>query len=144
MSRNAPPADVEPAVMVYLADLADVLDTWTPADLKELLQTGKTVLRVKRIGGGAGETTDDPRVSVQAFTARTGTTPRSSQKLLGQVTSKVLNIRTDAGPVEVPAELGGGIVRFDSGHLESGPVELPWPDPDVLLAECIYRISTRR
>lgn len=145
MADPAPFVDVEPALMVYLEDLGQGY-TSTPPNLKELLTdpaVGK-VLRIKRIGGGSTRNTDDPRVSVQAFTLRDPGQPRSSHKLAGAVEARIAAIADNAGVIEVPAGYGGGKVRLDSGEKESGPVELPWPDPDVLVVESIYRISTRR
>lgn len=144
MVTRKPPADVEPALLVYLEDVADYLDTWTPSDLKDRIAAGEKVLRIKRIGGGLSTTTDDARVSIQAFTKFDAETPRSSHKVLGQVAAKVLEIGDMAMPVAVPDEYGGGKVMFDSGSLDSGPVELPWPDLTVLVVESIFRISTRR
>lgn len=142
MADPTPFADVEPALMVYLEDLGWTV-TSTPADLKTRLATSG-VLRVKRIGGGSTRNTDDPRVSVQAFTLRDPAKPRSSHTLAGAVEARIAAISDNAGVITIPAALGGGLVRLDSGEKESGPVEFPWPDPDVLVVECIYRISTRR
>lgn len=138
-------ADVEPALMVYLEDLGQGF-TSTPPDLKERLlnpEIGK-VLRIKRVGGGSTRNTDDPRVSVQAFTLRDPEKPRSSHKLAGAVEARIAAIADNAGVIEIPPEYGGGRVRLDSGEKESGPVEFPWPDADVLVVESIFRISTRR
>lgn len=144
MVAYAPPADVEPALMVYLADVADWLGTSTPEDLKQRLVAGEEVLRVARIGGGTSAKSDEPRISVQAFTLLDPDKPRSSHKLIGQVTSKVLAMGDKAPVITVPDEYGGGTVLFEGGSVESGAVQRPWPDAEVLVVECIYRISTRR
>ena len=145
MADPKPFLDVEPALMVYLEDLGWTV-TSTPANLNEKLADPEVggVLRIKRIGGGSTRNTDDPRVSVQAFTLRDPAKPRSSHKLAGLVEARIAAIADNAGVIEIPAEYGGGKARLDSGEKESGPVEFPWPDADVLVVESIFRISTRR
>lgn len=137
--------DVEPALIVYLADLGFGV-TFTPVNLKELLvdPAVAAVLRIKRIGGGATRKSDEPRVSIQAFTLRDSTMPRSSHQLARAVEARIVAIADNAPVISVPTVFGGGTVRLDSGSKESGPVEFPWPDQDVLVVETIYRLSTRR
>ena len=144
MPTNRAPADIEPALMLYLSDLCDWAGTSTPIDLKDRLLAGQKMLRVARIGGGITAKSDDARISVQAFTLLDPNKPRSSHKLAGAVTSKVLAIGDEAPVINVPVEYGGGVVLLESGSVESGPVQRPWPDEQVLVVECIYRISTRR
>lgn len=135
--------DVEPALIVYLEDLGYGV-TWTPPDLKEQLVDGNAVLRIKRIGGGSTLKSDEPRISVQAYTLRDAAKPRSSHKVQRDVEARIQSIGEIAPLIEVPEEFGGGKVRLDSGDKEAGPVELPYPDEQVLVVESIYRVSTRR
>lgn len=149
MSSHRPPIDVEPALLVYLEDVADYVDTWIPTDLQDRTKRGEKVLRVKRVGGGMTATSDEPTISILAFAAFDAAAPRAAHHLMQAVTSKVLGIGDLALPILIPVELGGvepngTKVTLDSGGYQSGPVELPWPDPTVQVVESIFRISTRR
>ncbi len=119
--------DIEAALLTYLGDLGYAV-TSTPADLKTRLP----VLRIQRIGGPNDKTNDYPRVSVQAFTARSYQNPRAAQLLAEAVRDKMRAL---------PAVVDG--VRLDIAETESGPVSLPWPDVDVTVVQAIYRLTTR-
>lgn len=147
MVTNAPPADAEVGLMIHLSDLAPAV-TAIPTDWKQKIVDKGALLRVRRIGGGLSGKGDEPRLSVYVFTLLDDEKPRSSHKLAGQVTSRVLALN-EAPVITIPPELGGeedgsSRVRFDGGTLESGPVQIPWADEETVLVECIYRVSTRR
>lgn len=139
MTDYAPFPDVEVALMVYLDDLGEGW-TFTPADLNDRLHT-RPLLRIQRIGGGNTKQSDEPRVSIQAFTLRDPASPRSSHKLSATIEARLLS-----GPalVTIPTEYGGGTARLDTAETESGPVEFPWPDPAIRVVQCVYRLSVRR
>jgi len=135
--------DVEPALIVYLAGVG-YGDTVTPEDLMDRIAAGGKVLRIRRIGGGATRKTDEPRVSIQVYMLRDADHPRAAHEVAFDIEDLVDALGSSAPVIEVPAEYGGGRVIFDSGSKDSGPVELPWPDPAVQVVETLYRISTRR
>ena len=149
MANNRPPADAEVGVLLLLEDVA-AADTVIPANYRDFL-AGEPggFLRVKRVGGGTTAKSDEPLISVQALTMLDAAKPRSSHKLLAQVTSIVLALGDEAPVITIPADMGGAedgsdVVRFESGSVNSGPVQIPWGDEMTVLVECIYRISTRR
>lgn len=148
MVTHAPPADAEVGFMIHVSGIAPAV-TAIPTDWKTRIEDKGSLLRVRRVGGGTSAKGDEPRLSVYGFTLLDAAKPRSSHKLLGQVTSLVLALAEEAPVITIPVELGGepdgsSKVRFDGGTVESGPVQIPWADEDVVLVECIYRLSTRR
>lgn len=152
MSNNQAPPDSEVGVIVLLGDIAQA-DTVIPSNYREVLAEPPDgaggLLRVKRVGGGTSARSDNPLISVQALTFLEDDKPRSSHKLLARVTSRVLALGDEAPVIVIPADMGGAddgtvVVRFESGDVNSGPVQIPWGDEKTVLVECIYRISVRR
>ena len=148
MVRYAAPPDAEVGFMIHVSDIAPAV-TVVPTSYKDTVTTKGGLLRVKRIGGGLTAKSDEPRISVWGFTLLDTNKPRSSHKLLAQVTSRVLALGEAAPVITIPENLGGeadgsSVVRFDGGDVESGPVQIPWADEDLVLVECIYRLSIRR
>lgn len=133
MTAREPFGDVELMLEEYLTPRGFVV-TSTPKDLKTRLADGY-VIRVQRVGGGEtrNATVDAPRIAVQVFALRSSAKPRDAHDGAAQVRADLLNL---------PAITAAG--RLDSARTESGPTELPWPDPEIAVVQCIYRLATRR
>lgn len=127
--------DVEPPLLDWLDDLATAV-TSTPIDLADQVP----MLRVRRIAGGGDWNNDRPTVSVQAFATPTSGSPRAHFDLATQVEDRFMSIAVN-GP-----ELVGGAskVVIEDPVKESGPVELPYPNPAVRVTETIFRFTARR
>lgn len=130
--------DAEVVLMEYLSDLGYTV-TSTPPDLADRLPA----LRIQRVGGGSDEDADRPRVSIQAFVAASSTAPRAAQQLSGQVRDRLIN--NDGAWVSGPLldEQGVPGVVIDGASHDSGPIEYPWPDPAIRVAQSIYTLTIR-
>jgi hypothetical protein len=130
--------DVEVVLMEYLSDLGYTV-TSTPSDLADRLP----VLRIQRVGGGSDEDTDRPRVTIQAFVAASSVAPRAAQQLSGQVRDRLVN--NNGGWVSGPllTEQGVSGVLLDEVSHDSGPIEYPWPDPAIRVAQSIFTLTIR-
>jgi hypothetical protein len=140
--------DVEAGLLVALEDLGYTV-TSTPIDMKDILAgtgaytTPTDVIRIQRIGGAHGENraTDEPRVTVDVFKLRNPDNPRAPIQKALAVEARLLSL---SDVITIPTEFGGGRCRIDGVVTESGPVEFPWPDPDIQVVRLISRASTRR
>lgn len=108
--------------------------TSTPPDLKTRLAAGY-VIRVARVGGGESKnrTVDNPRVNIQVFALRSAAKPRDAHDGAELVRGDLMNL---------PAVTPWG--RIDSAETESGPTAFPWPDAEITVSQCVYRLQTRR
>jgi hypothetical protein len=124
--------DAEHMLMDALADLvagpADVV-TVIPDDLQTRLATGRSVIRVRVIGGSDDRIADHPRVDVETF----GSTRAAAQPLAETIRQRLIS-----GPLRT----SHGII--DRAATEVGPQEIPYDDPDVRRWIATYRLSTRR
>jgi len=121
--------DIEQVLCDHLADLANT-GTRTPADLQQQLE----FIRVRRVGGNDDQVTDRARLDVEVFAA----TRAAGEALTEQVRQR-LSCR---GPLSVLS--GGREVVVDRTQLLAGPVEVPWPDPNVRMFTAAYQTEARR
>jgi hypothetical protein len=123
-------ADVEVALMEYLAPAGHTvtqLMSWEPDDLP--------AIRIQRIGGGRGETGDQPRVHIQCYAyARRGDKPRWSRRVAADVER-----RMDA----IAGVWIDEAMTLDSATKDSGPVTRPWDDPTIRVTDLIYSVAMR-
>ena len=129
--------DVEVTLMHFYDDLAYTV-TSTPQDVEDRVP----VLRIRRIGGAGDRDNDYPRVSVQAFATPTQAHPRAHFDLAAEVEHKMLQL-AEYGPQLVKGT--GVVLEVPAGSFkDSGPVELPYPNPAVRVTETVYRLVVRR
>lgn len=117
--------DIEQALITLLAGFGTT-GTVVPADLTSHMP----YVKVARFGGGDDRFTDTARVDVDCFAATRAvafsTAEGIRQRLLGYPHSVI-----DVGTID---------------HVETltGPVEVPWADPNVRRFTSSYAIATRR
>lgn len=121
--------DIELVLCTYLGDLANT-GTRTPADLQDQLE----FIRVRRVGGNDDQITDRARIDVEVFAAT-----RAAGEGLTETVRQRLSRR---GPVTVLA--AGREVVVDRTQLLAGPIEVPWPDPNVRMFTAAYQTEARR
>lgn len=129
--------DAELVMMQYLSQFGWTV-TSTPADLSTRLAEAP-VIRVQRVGGGATERTDSPRVSVQPFVLASSADPRTAQRVANDIRDFLLS--TDGAWVSGDLLEAGALI--DSVSNDSGPVEYPWPDPAIRVTQSIYTVHIR-
>lgn len=112
------------------------LCTSAPPDLRTMLEAGKFVVRVNRVGGGESRSgsSDEPRVRVDVFGLASSATPRATQNEAAEIRTQLRNL-TGAF-----TEFG----RLDKAVTEVGPTEMPWSvDEQIVRVQQIFRITTR-
>lgn len=128
MADLAPFPDIEDVLAEALADFGQVGSVFPP-DLSELLADGAVVVRVQRLGGGAGRVTDAPRVDVQVA---------ASTRAVAMGVARRIEQRLTSGPVRT----SHGVV--DRGVAEMGPHRVAVEDEHARHVVATYRLSTRR
>jgi hypothetical protein len=116
--------DVEDLLVAALTDLvadAQHIGTRTPPDLQSRLD----FIRIHAGGGPRDQVNAHTRVDVQVFSA----TRASGLALAEQLDDYLTQTR---------------LSRVDRIVCESGPQEVPWPDPTTRTWIAIYRVVTRR
>jgi hypothetical protein len=122
-------ADVEVALMEYLAPVGRTVTQLMSWDKEDDLPA----IRIQRIGGGQGETTDLPRVLINCYARPTPDNPRASQKIAADVVRRMTAIHG--------VWVDGTVL--DSATKDSGPVTRPWDDPTIRVTELIYSVTVR-
>lgn len=120
--------DLESAVGAALADIAggeDHWDTLTPADLQQQLP----FIRVRRFGGSDDRLTDQARVDIDYFAATRAAAWAGAEAVRQRLISRPLRV---------------GAVVIDQVTTTSGPIEVPWDDPDIRRITATYTASARR
>ncbi len=114
---------------VLMALLEPVADTGT-SNPPDLGVDPRRFVRVARIGGTDDGVTDRPRMEVATFAPTWG----ESQQMQQQCRQIILA----AGCTEVAS------VLIDRGATDTGPIERPYPNPDVRWVPAYYRLEWRR
>lgn len=118
-------ADAERVIAHILGGLGDVGGE-TPPDLADHLP----FLRVRRIGGADNRVTDLPRVDVRVYAPDRSAALHIAEQARQRLTSM---------PVATPHGV------LDRADTESGPAEVPGPDPETYrVANLTVRASLRR
>jgi hypothetical protein len=91
------------------------------------------VLQVNRIGGGSDDSNDFPVVSVEIYAKADYETPRAAVDLALAVRDFMKATR---------GVLVGGCL-IDAVSADSGPVEIPYPNPPIQVARTVYSLTVR-
>lgn len=120
--------DIESAVGDAIAELAGGDGHWgtvTPADLQQQLP----FIRVRRFGGSDDRLTDQARVDVDYFAATRAAAWAGAEAVRQRLISRPLRV---------------GAVVIDQVTTTSGPIQVPWDDPNVRRVTGAYTASARR
>lgn len=132
--------DIEAGLLDFFSDLATCV-TVTPGNLKDLLShagalNGK-VLRIRRIGGPGDRDNDYPTISVQSYAIENQAHPRAALDLDQSVWQRLIGVLDGA------TSGWTGAYAVEDPSKTSGPIYLPYPDPDIAIVESIYRFTVR-
>ena len=126
--------DSELALLDFLGDLGYAV-TSTPLDLKDQLP----VLLVQRIGGEDSweEDVDYPIVLVSMFALRTSGHPRAGWELAESVRDRLATMNGGGQYVASQNAMFIGAVNT------TGPVEVPYLDPEIGVYQMSYRFAVK-
>lgn len=120
--------DLETAILDALADLVGGTDhtgTVTPADLQAKLP----FIRARRFGGADDFITDAARIDVDYFAATRAEAWAGAEAVRQRLISR-------------PLVVGSAVI--DKVTTTSGPIEVPWDDPNTRRVTAAYTASARR
>ena len=120
--------DIEVALLEHLAQFG-LCVTQRSIDFADHLP----VLQVNRIGGGSDDSNDFPIVSVEIYAKADYETPRAAVDL-------ALAVR-DFMKATIGVFVGG--CAIDTVSADSGPVEIPYPNPPIQVARTVYSLTVR-
>ena len=133
--------DQERVLLAIIQPALDALDpggvavTWLPDDLAGVLDAGKVVVRVHRVGGGLHDRVLDTGTLQVAVIASTRATSWQALSYLRDVL---------IGAVDTDISIDGQDVHVGQVDEMSGPIQIPELNPDERLVQAMFAVTCRK